>query len=317
MQLTPRKKWVRRFKYFGLGLVLTYLALCFVLANLVVSRHSLKVPVRPKEFVVWEPVPKVPAWASPGVPMKASPYLFIFAHGVKADRSFFQGTALELMKRGYDVVLLPMPGHDENPDGTLGFGPKEAELIKATINAVKAKNIVLVGCSLGGAVSWLASDDPRVNGVVTECAFSHLEPITRRWFDRKMPVGALLLRPVIWMASAMVGLDPADVNPAESARLWDHSKPALVIQAADDKLVPTSQGEELAKASGAEYWEVPNLEHAQCQRCGKEYIDRVERVMQKVIRNGYSEDHTMPGGPDFPPNQIERRAMAALGEPIR
>ncbi len=315
-----QKKWFRRIRFFLVGLVLAYIPLCYVLADLVVSRHGFTVPVRPKELVVWEPVPKVPAWVSPRIPVSDGKYVFIFAHGVKADRSFFQSTALELVKRGYDVVLLPMPGHDENPDPQLGFGPKEAKLIKATIDAVWAKkpcHLVLVGCSMGGAATWLASDHLAVSGVVTEGAFSHLDPVTRVWFDRKMPGGSILLRPVVWIASSMVGLNPADVNPVETAWKWDKSKPALVIQGADDKLIPMGQGRELAEASGAEYWEVPGEKHGECQKCGSEYVDRVERVMQKVIRNYYSEEHAMPGGPDYPPNEIEKRAMAALGVPIR
>lgn len=275
-----RKKIALRVLLFGLA---TYIGVCYALADAVVSRQSQEPPQRPKELEVWQPVPNVPAWASTGVSKGTAKSVFIFSHGLKANRAFFKRTSLEMIKRGYDVVLLPLPGHDENPDDKLGFGPKEAALIRSTVDAIKAENIVLVGCSMGGAASWLASDHPKVDGIVTECAFGNLDPVTRVWFDRKMPGGSVLLRPVVWMASWKVGITPGDINPIETAKKWDHAKPALVIQAAADKLIPISQSEELAKASGADYWLIPSIKHACCQEVGAVYDDRVEGVMKQVL----------------------------------
>ena len=183
-----------------------------------------------------------------------------------------------------------MPGHDDNPETYLGFGPKEAILIKDTIKAVKAEHIVLVGCSLGGSATWLASDDPRVDGVVTESAFSHLQPITNIWLDRGFKGGSVVFRPVIWMVSAKLGLNPNDINPAETAAKWDHSKPALVIHAGDDRLIPIAQGHELAQLSGAEFWECPGRLHSDCQD-EQGYVDRVEGVMKNVIQASTAKKH--------------------------
>ena len=277
-----RKKWLRRLILLFAGLFLAYVPLCFWVANSIINAPR-SVPMMPKQLVVWEPVPKVPAWVSPAVAQGKAKNVFIFSHGIKADRYFFADTARELVKRGYDVVLLPMPGHDESPEQYLGFGPKEAELIKKTVDAVKADHIVLVGCSLGGAATWLASDHPRVDGVVTESAFGHFEPITRIWLDRAISCGSFIFRPVIWIVSGKLHINPSEVNPAETAAKWDHSKPALVMHAGDDQLIPIAHGHELVEVSGAEFWEVPGLRHAQCQDVGKEYVDRIESVMKRVL----------------------------------
>ncbi|HLO99683.1 MAG TPA: alpha/beta hydrolase [Fimbriimonas sp.] len=276
-----RKKIALRVLLFGLA---TYIGVCYALADAVVTRSSHTIPERPKELEVWQPIPNVPAWASPAVGKGTAKNVFIFSHGLKANRAFFKRTALEMVKRGHDVVLLPLPGHDEHPDDKLGFGPKEAALIRSTIDALKAENIVLVGCSMGGAASWLASDHPRVDGIVTECAFGNLDPVTRVWFDRKMPGGSIILRPVVWIASLKVGINPGDINPIETAKKWDSSKPSLVIQAAEDKLIPLSQSRELAEATAAEYWVIPSLKHACCQDIGAEYDNRVESVMTHVLK---------------------------------
>jgi pimeloyl-ACP methyl ester carboxylesterase len=275
-----------------LGAFFSYLLACNILANQVISRSSSVIPTRPKELVVWNPSLSLPAWASPAVAKGEGKNVFVFSHGLKANRAFFEETALEMVRRGYDVVLLAMPGHEANPDPRLGFGPKEAQAIKETLNALKAKHVILVGTSLGGAASWLASDDPKVDGIVTESAFSHLDPVTRVWFDRKMPLGSLIFRPVIWIASWKLGINPADINPIETAKKWDHHKPALVIHAIGDALIPIEQGEELAKATGADFWKVPFVGHAMCQEAGTEYWNRVESVMKKVIADDSSKTLT-------------------------
>jgi pimeloyl-ACP methyl ester carboxylesterase len=279
----PKKKRSRKLVRVLLAGFAIYLGVCYALADAVVSRRNQDVPSRPTELEVWNPVPNVPAWASPAVSKGTAKNVFIFSHGLKANRAFFKTSALEMVKRGYDVVLLPLPGHDEHPDDKLGFGPKEAALIRSTLDAIKAEKIVLVGCSMGGAASWLASDHPKVDGIVTECAFGNLDPVTRVWFDRKMPGGSIVLRPVVWMASWKVGITPGDINPIETAKKWDRAKPALIIQAAEDKLIPIAQSKELATASGADYWLIPNMPHATCQQIGVEYEDRIESVMKQVL----------------------------------
>ncbi len=284
MQLKRLRRLFRSVTFIVVTVLVIHLAFCYYVAGTLISpkRH---IPVKPREMVLWEPVKGVPAWVSPAVAKGTAKNVFIFSHGIKADRSFFAVTAGEMMKRGYDAVVLPMPGHDENPEKTVGFGTSESKLIRETIAAVKADHIVLVGTSMGGAATWMASDDPRVDGVVTESAYGRLEPITHVWFNRIMNHGDIIFKPVLWIASWKVGLNPSDINPVETAAKWDHHKPALVMHAGEDQLIPISQGEELAKVSGAEYWKVPGASHADCESCGKEYVDRIEGVMRKVLKN--------------------------------
>ena len=273
-----------------------YFGGCFAIARRLVEmpRH---VSVARKEFAIWEPVPGVRAWVTPLLVEGPRKEVFVFSHGMKGNRDYWADTALKLQERGYQVVILPMPGQDDNPEKSLGFGPKEEQLIRKTVRALKAESVVLVGCSLGGAASWMASDEPGVSGVVTDSAFAHLEPATRGWLRKDLPFGDILLRPVIWFGTAMVGIKPDEINPVDTAGRWiipsagvlepgappvpELRRPALVIHGGEDRMIGTDQAEELAKASGAELWIIPGRGHADLQM-HQDYVDRVEAVMKKT-----------------------------------
>jgi pimeloyl-ACP methyl ester carboxylesterase len=116
--------------------------------------------------------------------------------------------------------------------------------------------------------------------VVTEGCFARLEPATRSWFNRKAPGASTYLAPVIWFAKGMSGVDPATINPVESAAKWK-GKPALVIHGDCDSLFPVENGRDLAEASGAELVVVKGAAHAHCSTDDlKGYVDRMVKLAQ-------------------------------------
>jgi pimeloyl-ACP methyl ester carboxylesterase len=265
MRLRRLNKWVRRLIFLGIGLFLAYLCLCWIMATEVISPKRV-IPVRPKSMVEWETSPGTMSWASPSVVQGKADTVFVMAHGLLAQQDFWAELGQKLQDDGYGVVIPPMPGQGTSPLKSVGFGVTEAQVVRETIDKIKAKHIILMGCSMGGAAVWLASDHPRVDAVITEGAYGRLEPVTRYWFERKSKGGAIIFRPVIWMASWRIGKSPSAVNPVETAAKF--KKPALVIQCSGDNLIPMEQAKELAQVSGAEYWEIPDLKHAHGQDVG-------------------------------------------------
>lgn len=275
MPLKQPKKWFRRLIWAVIGLFLAYIAMCWMTASQIISPPR-RLSEKPADLENYEVSPQTLAWASPSVIKKEAKNIFVFSHGLLADQSFFVGTALELQKRGHGVVLLPMPGHGSSPEPKVGFGITESELIRKTVDGLPEAKIILVGCSMGGAATWLASDHPKVSAVATEGAYGRLEPVTRHWFERKNKGGAIFFRPVIWIASWRLGKNPSEINPVLTAKLF--KKPALVIHCEKDSLIPREQSLELAQAASAEYWEIAGAKHAQGQEFGKEYVDRLENL---------------------------------------
>lgn len=243
----------------GIGL---YFGMCYKLADGLIHMPRTH-PDKPAEFAVWQPVKDVNAWVTPSIIEGKRETVFILCHGLGGDRGYYASTGLELQKRGYQVVVLPMTGQDDNPSGTVGFGPAESELIRQTVRALKAKRTILVGCSLGGAAAWLASDEPGVSAVVSDSAFARLDDACKSWLKKDLPGGDVLLRPVIWFGTARVGVKPSEVNPVEVARKWSPSSPSLVIHGERDRLFTISNADDLSKAAGAKLWIVPDKGHAQ------------------------------------------------------
>jgi pimeloyl-ACP methyl ester carboxylesterase len=262
----------------GIGLFFAYVYLCFQLANSVISPVRFR-PTMPASFQEREIAPGNPAWVSPDLDKRDQ--VFVFSHGLGGSRDFFASTATELQKRGYGVVLLAMPGQDSHPAKTIGFGTTESQVIRATLDKLTAKRIVLVGCSMGGAATWMASDHPKVDAIATEGAYGRLDPVTKVWLRAKAPSGDILFAPVIWIATSRLRIKASEINPVDYAKRWDHAKPALVIQSANDDLIPREQADELAKASGAEYWVVEGTSHANAQGVGAEYVGRLEALMKQ------------------------------------
>lgn len=214
--------------------------------------------------------------------------VFIFAHGYGGNRGNWPVLMPELAKHGFECVAPSMNGQDASPDPTVGFGPKEAQTILSTIKWVRGHSepgtkIVLYGLSMGGSAAWLASQlDPTVAGVITEGAYARFDEATESWFKRFGSGANVYLRPVIWFATAKSGIKPATIVPLEGAAAWK-GRPALVIQAENDQLIPRSHADRLAKAAGCEEWIVSGAEHAFCyEAVPDEYLGKLVAFAKRL-----------------------------------
>ena len=291
MQLTqPKPRWRKVLTYLVIILV-WYIGVCAYLAHVYLhpSRgKSMMTPIWIKEVMIPSAKGPVPSWASPRLAAgKGEPIVFVMAHGYGGDRETWTDPMLELPKRGFECVAASMPGQDASPDSTVGFGVKEATMVLDTVKWVRAQykkppKIILYGLSMGGAAVWLASEqDPTVDAVVSEGAYSRFDEAMYNWLDRKLPYSSITLRPMIWMAAAEAHLNPAKILPLTAAAKW--KKPALVVQGDKDILIPMHQAHELAEAANCPLWVVHNAAHAECYSVEKdEFLTRLTDLAHKL-----------------------------------
>lgn len=274
-----------------LGFAAAYLGMCASLAHSYLHPSRSLAMMQPgwvKEVMIPSAKGPVPSWVTPRLAAgKGRPVVFVMAFGLGGDREYWSMPMKELQDRGFEAVAPSMPGQDASPDDSIGFGPKEATMVIDTIAWVrkqyaKPPKIVLWGISMGGAAVWLASErDPTVDAVITEGAYGRFEPAMNNWLNQKLPGAAIYLKPMVWIAAAEAHIDPAIILPVNAAAKW--RKPALVVQGADDKLIPMVQAKELAAAAQCPLWIVPGAKHAECwDKAEKEFLSKVTDLANRL-----------------------------------
>jgi pimeloyl-ACP methyl ester carboxylesterase len=285
-----RSRWFAYPVVFGSA----YLGLCLLLANTYL--HPMRiVPTTPRELrdvAVPTPAGPDPAWATPAL-AAGNPHakvVFVMSHGYGGTRETWSDLMLCLNRDGYEAIAPAMPGQDASPEPTVGFGKREAAVIVDTVKYVRDRypaghppKIVLLGVSMGGAASWLAAGmiPDQVDAVVTEGAYARFDVTMRRWFDRVLPGGSIVFRPVFTFASAMGRIDPSSIVPLDAAARW--RKPALIIQAENDEVIERPNAIQLSAAAHAPLWIVPKASHASCRTVdSRGYLEHLESVAAQV-----------------------------------
>lgn len=270
-----------------LFLVIAYGFFCTRMADKFLSptRWSIVRPAGIIDLTVPTQFGPSPSWATPN--WHEARVVFVMAHGYGGSRADWETLMPALARRGYGAVALSMNGQDESPDKTVGFGPKEARTIIDCVNWIRTERgdrprIILFGISMGGAACWLASElDPSVDAIVTEGAFANFLKAREDWLNRA-PGGSIYLAPAVWLAESRAGLNPGSIMPVEAARKW-RGRPALLVQAENDRTVPRHHAIELQEASGAPLWIVPGAKHAHCSTVDLDgYLKRLDEVVAEV-----------------------------------
>ncbi|MDR3690547.1 MAG: alpha/beta fold hydrolase [Fimbriimonas sp.] len=267
-----------------------YLAVCAYLAYTYIhpARQKVTAPTWVRQVDLPGSHASIPAWVSPRIAGGVGrPVVFVLAYGYGGTRESWSDLMLALPKMGFECVAPCMPGQEASRENSVGFGLTEAHTIVDTVRWVRTKyrtppKIVLCGVSMGGAASWIASEqDPTVDAVVTEGAYARFDEAMNNWLNRKIPGSSVTLRPMIWFASAMDHLNPSDIVPLNSAAKW--TKPALVIQGGDDVLIPMSHARQLSDAAHCRLWIVPGAQHAQCFTVArKAYLQALKAIADTV-----------------------------------
>lgn len=291
----PRKQRWRRVLWILFGLLLTYGAVCWVLADRYL--HPMADPIgEPPSGMASRDLPlatgTVSAWATDELETSRSKPTFVLTHGYGGSQAYWHDIAGALADRGYAVVVPVVPAHHDPSDRTTGFGLKESARIAEIVKWIRSEDgpelrtIVLVGVSMGGGASWLATEQCEVEAVVSEGSFAWFDRAAYSWLDYAVPGGSVILRPVIWIASARSGIQMSSILPVEAAKQWKATgKPALVIEGDQDRIIPMAHAKALSEAAGCPLWVVPGAGHARCpQQAPAEFVRRLEEVAKQASK---------------------------------
>lgn len=268
---------------------LLYGGVCWILAEGYVSPVRLAEDPRPEWLLEVEILSEggdIPAWSSLDSAESDRP-VFLLAHGYGGNRAYWNPLVEELRAYG-DVVVPAMAGQGASRKDQVGFGLTESRELIDCAEWVRARfpgrKIALIGVSMGGAACWLAAERrPELfNAVITEGSFMSLEAGSRDFLSVSIPGGATIFRPIILMAERKSGITADQVVPVRAAESWK-GKPALIIHGGEDRMFRVEHAEALARATGAEIWEVPAARHAEVTKLEPvEYARRAVELLKPI-----------------------------------
>ena len=226
-------------------------------------------------------------------PRKPLPAIII-CHGVGANKSDFTELAVQLMKRGYFVLLFDFRDHGESGGSRTSLGYLEQKDVFAAIDYLKTRReidknrIGIFGFSMGGASAILAAARTGAfAAVVADSAFTSLrdqarDAITGFYHLPSFPFLHLaVLGYEIYFQTRVNNISPVSVIERISP------KPVLIIAGDGDRMIPVDNGRKLFAASKEpkELWIIPGAGHGgTLSAAGSEYEKRVGEFFDKYLK---------------------------------
>lgn len=130
-----------------------------------------------------------------------SPRAALLVHGYAGSPRDFDGLPERLAERGWRVRVMLLPGHGTRARDLARQTPEGlVQAVKSELAALRAQHdtVVLIGFSMGGALSlWTASEE-KVDGLVLAAPYF---AVTHRWYYGLHPEtwARLLAQPVRWV----------------------------------------------------------------------------------------------------------------------
>lgn len=212
------------------------------------------------------PTPQGPAvhgWWMPGEPGQPSVLLL---HGLGGHRGAMVERARMLLKHGYSVLLIDLPGHGESPGEAVTFGGRESLGVAAARDWLQRRDpqgaVGVIGVSLGGAAVLLGDPPGGFDAVVLEAVYSRIDrAIENRLAMRLGPMAPWITPGFVGQLQPRLGVAPAALRPVE--RIGQLGAPVLIVAGGRDQHTPLDESQALyAQAQPPKaLWVLPDAAH--------------------------------------------------------
>lgn len=189
---------------------------------------------------------------------------------------------------GYGALIIDYEQGLGDPQAGRGWGWKERRDVidaAAVLRAHGMQSVAAMGVSEGAAaVIFAGADGARLAAIISDSSYANLEALLKRIppLDSLNPVFG---DTILWELGLMTGRAIRDLAPAQAASSLGGC-PLMVINGADDPLVPPAQAQQIfAAARGPkELWIVPQAGHAAALAVEPEqYAQRVGAFLAKHL----------------------------------
>jgi fermentation-respiration switch protein FrsA (DUF1100 family) len=203
----------------------------------------------------------------------------ILMHGVRANRLSMLGRARFLARAGFSILLFDFQAHGESTGEHITFGYLESRDAQAAVEflhtTAPGERIGVIGVSMGGAATVLASPPLDVNAIVLEMVYPSINQAVSNRLTMRLGSWAGMLTPLLTAQLKLrLGFSADELNPVD--KVGGVSAPKLFIVGAEDQHTTLSESEQLfaAAAEPRELWIVERAKHVDLYAVQKEEYER-------------------------------------------
>ena len=166
----------------------------------------------------------------------------IYLHGMADNRVGGAGALESFRARGFDVIAYDSRAHGESGGEACTYGYYEKQDLQRVIDTLRPGPVILIGCSLGGAVALqTAASDMRISAVISAEAFSDLRTIVNQRAPFYFSTGNI--DKSLARAEEEAGFKVDSVSPEKTAPLI--TAPVLIIHGAEDTDTPPDHAQRI------------------------------------------------------------------------
>jgi pimeloyl-ACP methyl ester carboxylesterase len=199
-------------------------------------------------------------------------------HGFRGDRTQLINRAPFLHRAGYTVLAFDFQAHGESAGELITVGYLESRDAQAAIAFLKreapGEKIGVIGLSMGGAASILASPPLDVSAMVLELVYPDIRGATANRLERYLGRWSRGLAPLLTMQIPLrAGIDASVLRPV--GHVGAIKAPKLFIAGARDRHTKLFESQQLFDAAGGpkELW-VVDAAHEDVHRVAPEEYER-------------------------------------------
>jgi fermentation-respiration switch protein FrsA (DUF1100 family) len=214
----------------------------------------------------------------------------VLMHGVRANRLSMLDRARFLSRAGFSVLLFDFQAHGESSGEHITFGYLESKDAQAAIKFLgenaPGEKIGVIGVSMGGAATILASPPLQVDAMVLEMVYPTIDQAVRNRITMRLGNwSAFLSHSLTWQLQPRLGIDTSALRPID--RVKNINSPKLFIAGAKDQHTTIEESQSLYETAVTpkELWIVEGAAHVDLHASAKEeYEQRVLSFFESHLR---------------------------------
>lgn len=226
-------------------------------------------------------------WSAPRDNRKGA---IILMHGVRSNRESMLERARFLSRQGHSVLLFDFQAHGESTGRKITFGYLESRDAAAAVDFVRKQQpqekIGIIGVSLGGAASLLATPPLEVHAMVLESVYPTIEEAVGDRLTMRLGDWAGILTPLLTLQlKPRIGVGVEALKPIEAVKTL--STPKLFLFGTEDRHTRLEESRRLVSAASEpkESWEIPGAGHVDlCDFAKTEYQSRILAFFSRYLQ---------------------------------